>query len=135
MQFETKLCECGCREWIYIKNKGKNSIRFKPGHNGRGRYKELNSNWKGGKHTDRLGYILICSPDHPHRNAAGYVREHRLVMEHFLGRYLETWEIVHHKDGDKQNNNIDNLQLTNHSKHTTAHNILTDVFNRRCCIC
>ena len=39
------------------------------------------------------------------------IREHRLVMEGILGRYLQPWENVHHKDGDRQNNEPDNLEF------------------------
>jgi hypothetical protein len=37
--------------------------------------------------------------------------EHRLVMEQAIGRYLEEWELVHHKDGDRANNLLANLEL------------------------
>lgn len=60
---------------------------------------------------DGDGYVLIHTPTHPHATAAGYVREHRLVMESMIGRHLEPGEVVHHIDGDKQNNRPDNLQL------------------------
>lgn len=71
---------------------------------------ERNSNWKGGRKTDSHGYIWLYVPEHPHSRDR-YVREHRLVMEKYLGRYLKENEVVHHKDGDKKNNNISNLEL------------------------
>ena len=45
------------------------------------------------------------------------VREHRWIMEQFLGRKLETWEHVHHIDGNHQNNNIENLEVLINSDH------------------
>jgi len=67
--------------------------------------------WNGGRTTDKDGYILVKAPDHPHATTAGYVREHRLVMESALKRYLEPTETVHHLDGNPGNNTIANLQL------------------------
>lgn len=70
-----------------------------------------NPRWKGGRILDKDGYWMIYSPKHPFKNAIGYVREHRLVMEKFLGRYLMSIEVIHHKDENKQNNKLSNLQL------------------------
>src|SRR5689334_22036255 len=49
-----------------------------------------NAGWKGGRRIDKDGYVLIYAPDHPQATKAGYVREHRLVMEQHLERYLES---------------------------------------------
>lgn len=69
-----------------------------------------------GKHISK-GYVLLYRPEHPHRNSQGYVHEHRLEMEKYLGRYLDPSEIVHHKDADKMNNDIGNLLLTTQKGH------------------
>lgn len=67
--------------------------------------------WRGGRSVDKHGYVLIHGVDHPHATKAGYVREHRLVMEGVLGRYLKPGEVVHHIDGDPGNNAPANLRL------------------------
>ncbi len=81
-----------------------------------------NGSWKGGKQMDKDGYVLLLRPDHPFANSNGYVREHRLVMEAHLGRYLQPNEIVHHKDGNHSNNSVENLEVfssnTDHLKET-----------------
>jgi len=69
--------------------------------------------WKGGK-TVRRGYVMIWMPDHhsvAHHPDRKYVGEHRLVMEKHLGRNLEPYEIVHHKNGVKTDNRVSNLEL------------------------
>lgn len=75
------------------------------------RLPERNRAWAGGRIVDKDGYVLIHRPEHPNANSGGYVREHRLVMEDHLGRLLFREEVVHHHDGDKQNNRIENLEL------------------------
>lgn len=47
--------------------------------------------------------------------------EHRYIMEQHLGRQLARDEVVHHKDGDKSNNEIENLELMSLSEHTRQH--------------
>lgn len=75
------------------------------------------ANWKGGRRKHK-GYILIYAPQHPFAIQRFYMKEHRLVMEEHLGRYLRPEEIVHHINHDKTDNRIENLQLfKNHSEH------------------
>ena len=71
------------------------------------------------KHT--LGYVLVYVPDHPCADQTGYVLEHRYVMEQTLGRFLNESEIVHHKNGKKDDNRLENLELTNRADHAALH--------------
>ena len=67
--------------------------------------------WKGGIVYAAKGYVFEYSPTHPHAINKRYVAQHRLVMEAQLGRYLEPWETVHHKNGIKDDNRPENLEL------------------------
>ncbi len=84
--------------------------------------------WKGGSYINGQGYRLVVSRDHPNAYKHGYVLEHRLVMEEKLGRYLTKVETVHHKDGDRQNNSLDNLELwgTRHGKGQRVSSFIVD---------
>jgi hypothetical protein len=84
--------------------------------------KKFHSNWKGGKVVNKAGYVEIRCDGHPRAHTSGnYVYEHRLVMEAHLGRYLERWEHVHHKNGIKTDNRIENLELLTSSNHAVKH--------------
>ena len=64
------------------------------------------------------GYILAKAEYHPHANKRGYVPLHRLLIENELGRYLTPRkELVHHIDGDRSNNDLQNLKLTTPQEH------------------
>jgi hypothetical protein len=71
---------------------------------------EESHNWKGGKITTPSGYVKKYAPEHP-KNIIGYVLEHRLIMEEMVGRYLEPNEEVHHKNGIRNDNSKENLEL------------------------
>lgn len=58
---------------------------------------------------------------HPHKNKAGYVPEHRLVMEEVIGRYLSDEEEVHHINRDRGDNRRENLQLMTRTEHRRLH--------------
>lgn len=74
--------------------------------------------WNGGSYKTVNGYVFIYKPNHPFANNDGYVYEHRLVMEKHLERYLTKQEVVHHANGKKHDNRIENLKLfPNNSDH------------------
>lgn len=73
-----------------------------------------NGNWKGGRFVRDDGYVAIRVGDE-------YKLEHRHVMEQKIGRELVTAEHVHHKDGDKSNNDPSNLEILWVDEHASLH--------------
>lgn len=71
--------------------------------------------------TDPRGYRWIYVNELNGRGRRVARREHRVLMERHIGRLLEPWEVVHHKDGNPSNNAIDNLELMEFGKHTAEH--------------
>jgi len=84
---------------------------------------ELAANWKGGIRMAGAGgrYRSIYNPEHPFSTQEGYVMEHRLVMEKFLGRILREDEVVHHVNGDTKDNRIKNLVVCKRGEHSKLH--------------
>lgn len=67
--------------------------------------------WKGGK-VVQDGYVRVRARGHPRTTPKQpYVFEHILVMEQMLGRYLESHERVHHRNGRRNDNRPENLEL------------------------
>lgn len=81
---------------------------------------ENNPSWKGGRQISKDNYILVYCPGHPKADN-NRVREHRLVMEKHIGRYLKTNEHVHHINENKQDNRIKNLMIIKHKDHMSIH--------------
>jgi len=98
---------------------------------------EKNPHWKGGRTNHVEGYRYLRATWHPFASKTGYVLEHRIVMERWLlqndpaspfltyvdGHLVLSPEYhVHHKDEDKANNAIENLECLTPDEHRREHN-------------
>lgn len=106
---EIKLCRKETFKYCSIKCSSKGRINHRPTH------------YKGGKLRHK-GYIYVLSKEHPNRDRDGYVTEHRLVIEKKIGRFLTRKEVVHHINGIRGDNRIENLELhSSQSEHMKEH--------------
>ncbi len=77
------------------------------------------------------GYIQVYKPNNPMARDNGYVPQHRFIASKKIGRPLSSDEIVHHIDGNKQNNKSNNLQVMTRSEHWRTHNLRSKYCKRR----
>jgi len=103
--YKRKFCSASCASSTHYKHYyiwiGGKRVRKK------GQLKE------GQKRITNQGYVVIC--------IKGCFRpEHRIIFEKYLGRKLIKGEVIHHRDGNKQNNKIKNLQLLSNINHCFA---------------
>jgi predicted nucleic acid-binding Zn ribbon protein len=80
---------------------------------------ENHPNWKGGKSINR-GYVIY---ENINETDGLKKPEHRMVMEKYINRPLTSEEIVHHINGNKSDNRIENLKIVTRSEHMKIHNI------------
>ena len=71
------------------------------------------------KYGSRQQYWAIYTPLHPFADSKGYVFEHRLVMEKHIKRFLTSKENIHHINGIKTDNRIENLELLINKIHSS----------------
>jgi hypothetical protein len=110
----------GCQIWLGKHHSEKTKKKMSEIQTKIAKTGKKSQNWKGGK-TYLNGYILVYAPENPH-NHNKYYGEHRLVMEKKIGRYLEPREFVHHINGVRDDNRIENLILLNgNSEHNYFH--------------
>lgn len=102
-------------------------------------YGASNSNWRGGRTITHDGYVAVyVGSSHHLARQNGYAVLHRVVAEKKLGRRLKPDEVVHHVNGDKQDNRPENLEVyPNNGRHVSDHmttataRAMVSVWNRR----
>jgi len=117
--------DCGKERWVpLIKGEPEYNLCRSCAEKG-----ERSGNWNGGRIKNN-GYIVIKLSTGDFffpmvmkggHNECSYVLEHRLIMAKHLGRCLQSWEWVHHKNGIKNDNRIENLELTTAGSHSVEH--------------
>ena len=120
--------DCKNERWVRIERgipKAIRCIKCNAQEYGRNHLGGKGGNWKGGRHTKTTGYVYVwlARDDfyYPMLTKTGQVLEHRLVMAKHLVRCLNSWEHVHHKNGIRNDNRIENLELTTQGAHHLEH--------------
>lgn len=117
-----RLCQCGCGSLVKIIRKNGLFTRYIAGHHDRKSKKPR----KPKKYrTTNGGYNVIYKPYYPYSHPkSGYAKEHRYIMYLYLSilnnkvTYLSENDDVHHINGNKKDNRIENLELIKHGNHS-----------------
>ena len=107
--------ECGKERWVQLR-KGVPQYILCQSCVSKKRIGITSHNWKGGRFKRVNYWMTRVYPDdffYPmaSRGSGGYVLEHRLVIAKHLNRCLLPWEVVHHKNGIRDDNRFENLEL------------------------
>lgn len=98
------LCDCGRKKLV-------RSSQLIGGRSSSCRKGECAPAWAGGRQITTFGYVSIYAPDHPNGHARGRIYEHVKVMSEHLGRPIRKGESIHHLNGVRDDNRIENLEL------------------------
>lgn len=111
------------KDKIGIKHKNKkvsNITKNKMSESKKGVYRKFSE--YGGRTKKRAdGYVGVFVPEHPNASKSGFVMEHILVVEKNIGRYLEKGMVVHHINGIRNDNRIENLKVMSFKEHAGFH--------------
>ena len=88
---------------------------------------DLNYKWSGGRKQLTKGYIKVHKPNHPRADCGGYVLEHIIVWEEAHNKSLPEGWVIHHLNGIKDDNRLENLV----SKRRGCHIHLAEPFKKR----
>lgn len=83
---------------------------------GRPKHDRVNNGPSDVRYSNGHGYVRLYYPEHPNASKSGALLEHIYIMSQYLGRPLFSHENVHHINGDRADNRIENLELWSRSQ-------------------
>lgn len=121
-EWQIKFCSCSCSNSYNKKGVARTQeTKERISNSRKGKYfRQHSPRWNGGTCISK-GYKYILFPEHPKATKAGYVLEHRLIMEKHIGRYLNENECVHHINENTLDNRIENLEVVSPAEHVKIH--------------